>query len=86
MHPDGRSTDPGASKRRKEFTDGQTAKVIDALKGVLDHGTAAGMGIGCPAAGKTGTTSSFTDAWFIGYHADACRPRSGSATRRRRRR
>lgn len=53
--------------RRKEFTDGQTAKVTKALEGVLDHGTAAGMGIGCPAAGKTGTTSSFTDAWFIGY-------------------
>lgn len=53
--------------RRKEFTDGQAAKVTSALKGVLDHGTAAGMGIGCPAAGKTGTTSSFTDAWFDGY-------------------
>ena len=53
--------------RRKTFSDGQTAKVTRALQGVLDHGTAAGMGIGCPAAGKTGTTSSFTDAWFIGF-------------------
>jgi len=49
------------------FSDGQTAKVTDALEGVLDHGTAAGLGIGCPAAGKTGTTSSFTDAWFVGF-------------------
>ena len=65
--PDGRVDRPGANHRRREFTDGQAAEVTDALKGVLDHGTAAGMGIGCPAAGKTGTTSSFTDAWFIGY-------------------
>jgi penicillin-binding protein 1A len=65
--PDGRVDRSGADHRRREFTDGQAAEVTDALKGVLDHGTAAGMGIGCPAAGKTGTTSSFTDAWFIGY-------------------
>ena len=23
--------------------------------------------LGCPAAGKTGTTSNFTDAWFDGF-------------------
>lgn len=56
---------PAAHKR--EFTDGQAAEVTGALKGVLTHGTAAGDGIGCPAAGKTGTTSSFTDAWFVGF-------------------
>ncbi|MEZ5121419.1 MAG: transglycosylase domain-containing protein [Solirubrobacterales bacterium] len=67
VHPDGTVDHPGVGKRRKEFTDGQTAKVIDALKGVLVSGTAAGQGIGCPAAGKTGTTSSFTDAWFVGF-------------------
>jgi penicillin-binding protein 1A len=67
VHPDGTVDHPNSGKRRKEFTDGQTAKVIDALKGVLVSGTAAGQGIGCPAAGKTGTTSSFTDAWFVGF-------------------
>src|SRR4051794_20139927 len=35
--------------------------------GVFHQHPAAGLGIGCPAAGKTGTTSSFTDAWFVGY-------------------
>jgi penicillin-binding protein 1A len=67
VHPDGTVDDLGDPRRRREFTDGQAAVVTDALKGVIDHGTAAGMGIGCPAAGKTGTTSSFTDAWFIGF-------------------
>jgi penicillin-binding protein 1A len=65
--PNGHVDHPGAKHRRREFTDGQAAEVTHALEGVLDHGTAAGMGIGCPAAGKTGTTSSFTDAWFVGY-------------------
>jgi penicillin-binding protein 1A len=66
VHPDGTVDDLGKPHRKKEFTDGEAAKVLHAMKGVLDHGTAAGMGIGCPAAGKTGTTSSFTDAWFVG--------------------
>lgn len=51
----------------KRFTDGQAAKVIGPMKAVLERGTAAGLGIGCPAAGKTGTTNDYTDAWFIGF-------------------
>jgi penicillin-binding protein 1A len=65
--PDGSVDRPGVKHRKREFTDGEAYEVTKALKGVLDHGTAAGMGIGCPAAGKTGTTSSFTDAWFVGF-------------------
>jgi penicillin-binding protein 1A len=37
------------------------------LTGVLTNGTAAGLSIGRPAAGKTGTTDANQDAWFIGY-------------------
>ncbi|MGH3376716.1 MAG: penicillin-binding protein [Actinoallomurus sp.] len=40
------------------------------LRGVLTQGTAAGMGIGRPAAGKTGTVDNFTSAWFAGYTPD----------------
>ncbi len=40
------------------------------LRGVLTHGTAAGEGIGRPAAGKTGTVDSFSSAWFAGYTPD----------------
>jgi penicillin-binding protein 1A len=40
------------------------------LADVVNTGTAArvrGLGFGLPAAGKTGTTSDFKDAWFVGY-------------------
>ena len=41
--------------------------VTDVLRGVLTEGTAAGKGIGRPAAGKTGTAQRNKDAWFVGY-------------------
>ncbi|MCO5992774.1 penicillin-binding protein [Actinoallomurus rhizosphaericola] len=40
------------------------------LRGVLTQGTAAGEGIGRPAAGKTGTVDGFSSAWFAGYTPD----------------
>ncbi|NVI90320.1 transglycosylase domain-containing protein [Actinomadura sp. BRA 177] len=42
-------------------------KVNSILQGVLTKGTAAGLGIGRPAAGKTGTCEEFTCAVFAGY-------------------
>lgn len=40
------------------------------LQDVLISGTGGGMGIGRPAAGKTGTTDTNIDAWFVGYTPD----------------
>jgi membrane peptidoglycan carboxypeptidase len=40
------------------------------LQGVLTSGTAAGLGIGRPAAGKTGTSDNFDFAAFGGYTPD----------------
>ncbi len=40
---------------------------VNMLQDVLTSGTAGGMGIGRPAAGKTGTTDTFIDAWFVGF-------------------
>ncbi|MDD6218719.1 MAG: PBP1A family penicillin-binding protein [Selenomonadaceae bacterium] len=40
------------------------------LMGVIARGTGTGANIGRPAAGKTGTTDDYHDAWFIGYVPD----------------
>jgi membrane peptidoglycan carboxypeptidase len=37
------------------------------LQGVIKFGTGSALGIGRPAAGKTGTTNSRSNVWFIGY-------------------
>jgi len=39
----------------------------DILKGVITKGTGTAAAIGRPAAGKTGTTQQYRDAWFVGY-------------------
>jgi penicillin-binding protein 1A len=39
------------------------------LTGVIDHGTGRAARLPRPAAGKTGTTQDYRDAWFIGYTA-----------------
>jgi penicillin-binding protein 1A len=43
------------------------ASLNSALQGVINQGTATSAQIGRPAAGKTGTTSSERDIWFVGY-------------------
>lgn len=43
------------------------ASLNGVLQGVIDRGTATSAQIGRPAAGKTGTTSSERDIWFVGY-------------------
>ena len=40
------------------------------LMGVIARGTATRAHIGRPAAGKTGTTDNYQDAWFVGYVPD----------------
>lgn len=41
--------------------------VTDVLRQVVERGTGTRAQIGRPAAGKTGTTDDFYDAWFVGY-------------------
>lgn len=42
----------------------------DIMKGVIERGTGTSADIGRPAAGKTGTTQEYRDAWFVGYTPD----------------
>ncbi len=47
--------------------------VTHVLEGAIDHGTGAAartQGFRNPAAGKTGTTNDYGDAWFAGYTPD----------------
>ncbi|WP_036483306.1 transglycosylase domain-containing protein [Myxosarcina sp. GI1] len=44
-----------------------TASLTTMLQGVINEGTGRKASIGRPAAGKTGTTSSERDVWFVGY-------------------
>ena len=56
----------------EEVLSPQTAYLItDLLEGVIKNGTGYNAkALGRPAAGKTGTTNDFSDAWFIGYTPD----------------
>src|SRR3954468_4630050 len=68
VFPDGRvDTSLARQERKKIFTDGQTYEAIQAMEANVQRGTGTAAQIGCPAAGKTGTTSKFTDAWFDGF-------------------
>lgn len=47
-----------------------TYQLVDMMAGVIDGGTgkvARKMGFALPAAGKTGTTNDYHDAWFTGF-------------------
>ncbi|MGB1539483.1 MAG: transglycosylase domain-containing protein, partial [Rickettsiales bacterium] len=46
------------------------AKMNDLLMYTVESGTGRAAAIGRPAAGKTGTSQDFRDAWFIGYTPD----------------
>jgi penicillin-binding protein 1A len=49
---------------------GTSYLVTKALEDVIDRGTGVAADIGRPAAGKTGTTNDYADAWFVGYTPD----------------
>ncbi|NQV57777.1 MAG: PBP1A family penicillin-binding protein, partial [Rhodospirillales bacterium] len=51
-------------------SESNAAAISQMLAGVIQHGTGTAAAIGRPAAGKTGTSQDFRDAWFVGYSAD----------------
>jgi penicillin-binding protein 1A len=65
--PDGEVDEPENPEGTRVVSDGVAYTAADVMKGTLEYGTAAGNGIGCPAAGKTGTTEEQADAWFVGF-------------------
>ncbi|MHB8658777.1 MAG: transglycosylase domain-containing protein [Solirubrobacteraceae bacterium] len=67
VFPDGSVRDLGDPSKQRVFTDGEAYAADQVLKTVITSGTGTAADYGCPAAGKTGTTSNYTDAWFVGY-------------------
>lgn len=68
--PDGEPLASGPTTVRRVAPAGPVHLVNRTLQGVLDEGTAASaesLGYDGPAAGKTGTSSGYRDAWFVGY-------------------
>jgi penicillin-binding protein 1A len=57
----------GRVKRERVLTDGVAYEVTKILEQNMVAGTGTSAQIGRPAAGKTGTTDNFADAWFCGY-------------------
>lgn len=52
------------------FDRAQTYELLDMMMGVIDNGTGRvirSLGFTAPAAGKTGTSTDATDAWFTGF-------------------
>jgi penicillin-binding protein 1A len=59
----------------EEVISPQTAYLVTSMmEGVILRGTAApfAANLGIPLGGKTGTTSDFSDAWFIGFSPSLC--------------
>jgi penicillin-binding protein 1A len=57
----------GIPKRKRVLPDWVADKVTEILEDNVQGGTGTRAQIGRPAAGKTGTTDDFADAWFCGY-------------------
>jgi penicillin-binding protein 1A len=65
--PSGKTLYFGDPHKTQVFSPGQAYAGTQTLETVLQYGTATDANYGCPAAGKTGTTNNYTDAWFVGY-------------------
>ena len=54
----------------KVISESSAAQLTSMLEGVIEHGTGYNARLDRPAAGKTGTTDDYRNAWFVGYTPD----------------
>lgn len=52
------------------FDRARAGSMVRMMRGVIEHGTGRRADFGRPAAGKTGTSQNYRDAWFIGFTPD----------------
>jgi 1A family penicillin-binding protein len=61
-----------ANQSQRALSEQAAFQTLTLLRDVMDRGTGASarsLGLRFPAAGKTGTTDDFKDAWFVGFSA-----------------
>ena len=58
------------TKSSHQLSSNTAAEMTAMMKTVITNGTGMGASIGKPAAGKTGTTDDYRDAYFVGYTPD----------------
>jgi len=68
--PDGKVITKRTPKATRVMDSAVAFLTTDILRGVISRGTGKAASIGRPAAGKTGTTQEYRDAWFVGYTPD----------------
>lgn len=66
----GKVLEQSEPKQNSVISANSAAELTDMLQTVIKNGTGRKADIGRPAAGKTGTTSNYHDAWFVGYTPD----------------
>ena len=66
----GKVLEEATAEQRSVISEASASELTGMLEGVIQHGTGTRANIGRPAAGKTGTTSDYHDAWFVGYTPD----------------
>jgi penicillin-binding protein 1A len=54
-------------QEKRVFDSNLISLLVDMMKGVVDYGTGQAAKLPRPVAGKTGTTSDYKDAWFVGF-------------------
>ncbi|PIE27728.1 MAG: glycosyl transferase [Micrococcales bacterium] len=65
--PDGMELKKPAAECKEVLSPNTASGVNAALQQVVQRGTGRRLGIGRPAAGKTGTTNDSWETWFVGY-------------------
>jgi penicillin-binding protein 1A len=65
--PDGRHSEVDLTHLHRVLPPAIASTETEVLETVLEYGTAKGASLGQFAAGKTGTTSNYGDAWFVGW-------------------
>jgi penicillin-binding protein 1A len=59
-----------APPERAVYSRENAGQMVRMMKGVIERGTAQRAAFGRPAAGKTGTSQNWRDAWFVGFTPD----------------